>query len=273
MAQRNCEALDPRVRRTRQLLQKALQKMLQQKEFEEISVQDITEAATVNRATFYDHFGALRYAECGMVMTSYRVISCACQSLVLSMALGVCFAADVTSWGSAADGLRISVAILPVAGEPGDIQVSFQNTADKDRSVRIGVTVRPGDPVRTRATGGLGRADEYTCLVFGSLKLLFRDAEGNVHPLTFEVDAGSSPYRDPCTMTLGPGERRDFREPLKSFLITSQNAVPARVSGPGELWAEFDAGAEGGHAKAGCGGGAPCWLGKVVSNMLRLPPH
>jgi AcrR family transcriptional regulator len=53
---KSCETLDPRVRRTRQLLQQALQKMLEQKEFEDISVQDITEAATVNRATFYDHF-------------------------------------------------------------------------------------------------------------------------------------------------------------------------------------------------------------------------
>jgi AcrR family transcriptional regulator len=56
MAQRSCETLDPRVRRTRQLLQQALQRILEEKEFEEISVQDIAEAATVNRATFYDHF-------------------------------------------------------------------------------------------------------------------------------------------------------------------------------------------------------------------------
>src|SRR5439155_2955565 len=56
MVQKSCETLDPRVRRTRQLLQQALQKMLAEKDFEEISVQDIAEAATVNRATFYDHY-------------------------------------------------------------------------------------------------------------------------------------------------------------------------------------------------------------------------
>jgi AcrR family transcriptional regulator len=56
MAQKSCETLDPRVRRTRQLLQQALKKVLGDKDFEDISVQDITEAATVNRATFYDHF-------------------------------------------------------------------------------------------------------------------------------------------------------------------------------------------------------------------------
>lgn len=48
--------MDPRIRRTRKLLQDALQKVLEKKEFDEISVQDITDAATVNRATFYDHF-------------------------------------------------------------------------------------------------------------------------------------------------------------------------------------------------------------------------
>lgn len=52
----DCEVRDPRIRRTRQLLQGALRSLLQTKSFDEISVQDITEAATVNRATFYDHY-------------------------------------------------------------------------------------------------------------------------------------------------------------------------------------------------------------------------
>lgn len=52
----DCEVRDPRIRRTRQLLQGALKQLLESKPFEDISVQDITEAATVNRATFYDHY-------------------------------------------------------------------------------------------------------------------------------------------------------------------------------------------------------------------------
>jgi len=50
------ENLDPRIRRTRQLLQQALEKLLLKKDFGEISVQDIADAATVNRVTFYDHY-------------------------------------------------------------------------------------------------------------------------------------------------------------------------------------------------------------------------
>jgi AcrR family transcriptional regulator len=52
----DCEVRDPRIRRTRQLLQGALSTLMQTKGFDEISVQDITDAATVNRATFYDHY-------------------------------------------------------------------------------------------------------------------------------------------------------------------------------------------------------------------------
>lgn len=48
--------MDPRVRRTRLLLQQALADLLEKQPFDKLSVQDIAEAATVNRATFYDHY-------------------------------------------------------------------------------------------------------------------------------------------------------------------------------------------------------------------------
>src|SRR5271156_3464929 len=48
--------VDPRIRRTRQMLFQAFQDLLAEKAFDLISVQDITERSTLNRATFYDHF-------------------------------------------------------------------------------------------------------------------------------------------------------------------------------------------------------------------------
>ncbi|WP_283747530.1 TetR/AcrR family transcriptional regulator [Bacillus cereus] len=48
--------IDPRVRRTRILLRDALITLLSEKEYEHITINDITELATVNRATFYLHF-------------------------------------------------------------------------------------------------------------------------------------------------------------------------------------------------------------------------
>jgi AcrR family transcriptional regulator len=48
--------LDPRVKRTRKLLQQALTELMAEKSYRAITVGDIANRATVNRATFYAHF-------------------------------------------------------------------------------------------------------------------------------------------------------------------------------------------------------------------------
>jgi len=92
------EIVDPRIRRTRQLLQQALVKLMETKEFEKISVQDITEAATVNRATFYDHYGdKFALLEC-MVAARFQELLAqrgvqfdgTCASALRALVLGVC---------------------------------------------------------------------------------------------------------------------------------------------------------------------------------------
>lgn len=50
------EKLDPRVKRTRQMIDQAFIQLLSEKGFDAISVQDVTARAGVNRATFYAHF-------------------------------------------------------------------------------------------------------------------------------------------------------------------------------------------------------------------------
>jgi AcrR family transcriptional regulator len=47
---------DPRVLRTRKLLKDALCDLLAEKSFQAVTVQDVAERATVNRATFYAHY-------------------------------------------------------------------------------------------------------------------------------------------------------------------------------------------------------------------------
>ena len=47
---------DPRVKRTRKLLQQAFVELLSEKPFDAITVQDIAARSTINRATFYAHF-------------------------------------------------------------------------------------------------------------------------------------------------------------------------------------------------------------------------
>lgn len=50
------EKLDPRVKRTRGLILQSFENLLAEKNFETISVQDVTDKAQINRATFYAHF-------------------------------------------------------------------------------------------------------------------------------------------------------------------------------------------------------------------------
>lgn len=98
MNETTCETLDPRVRRTRQLLQSALGKLLEQKEFEKISIQDIADAATLNRATFYDHYDdKFALLECMVGIRFHELLSergvlfdGSCAGGLGAMVLGVC---------------------------------------------------------------------------------------------------------------------------------------------------------------------------------------
>lgn len=47
---------DPRTLRTRQLIVDSFLSLASEKDFNNITVRDITEKATINRATFYAHF-------------------------------------------------------------------------------------------------------------------------------------------------------------------------------------------------------------------------
>lgn len=47
---------DPRVLRTRQIIREAFRALLQNKGFDAITIKDIAQRATINRATFYAHY-------------------------------------------------------------------------------------------------------------------------------------------------------------------------------------------------------------------------
>jgi AcrR family transcriptional regulator len=52
----NNEKQDPRVKRTRQMIEQSFMQLVTEKGFQAVSVQDITGRAGINRATFYAHF-------------------------------------------------------------------------------------------------------------------------------------------------------------------------------------------------------------------------
>lgn len=56
MTSAGVERVDPRVARTRRLLQEALMDLAKSRPLDDISIADIADAATVNRTTFYQHY-------------------------------------------------------------------------------------------------------------------------------------------------------------------------------------------------------------------------
>lgn len=90
--------VDPRIRRTRVLLQDALFNLLKSKPFESVTVQDITTEATVSRATFYSHYLDKHDLLNGMTDTRFQALlnergvsfDGTCNSALRAILLGVC---------------------------------------------------------------------------------------------------------------------------------------------------------------------------------------
>src|SRR5436305_5910588 len=116
----DCEVRDPRIRRTRQLLQGALQGLLQVKSLDEILVQDITDAATVNRGTFYDHYTDKFALFEAMVANDFRKLldernvqfDGSCPSALSVIVLAVCD--YLTMANSAPNGCTLHSAFTPL---------------------------------------------------------------------------------------------------------------------------------------------------------------
>jgi len=98
--------VDPRIRRTRQMLFQAVQTLLAEKSFDSISVQDIAERSTLNRATFYDHFtdkfalleAMMSERISALIATRMEQSTGGCQAALRQLILGACdFLAEVSS--------------------------------------------------------------------------------------------------------------------------------------------------------------------------------
>ncbi len=91
------ETTDPRIRRSRQLLVEALAKLLTQKSFDDISIQEIAAEATLNRATFYLHYPdknallrAMTAERFGELIQRRGLSFTDCDGALRAIALGVC---------------------------------------------------------------------------------------------------------------------------------------------------------------------------------------
>jgi AcrR family transcriptional regulator len=118
----SAEAADPRILRSRQMLMEALAKLLDRKEFDQISVQEIADEATLNRATFYLHYADKNALLQAMTAARFRDLIARrglsftdCDGALRAIALGVCdYLAETTGCPSQLTKMPLEGSIIPV---------------------------------------------------------------------------------------------------------------------------------------------------------------
>ena len=113
---------DPRILRSRRMLMDSLARLLMKKEFEDISVQEIADDATLNRATFYLHYpdkNALLQAVTGArfrdLIERRAITFTDCHGALRAIALGVCdYLAETTGCPSQLTRMPLQSSIIPV---------------------------------------------------------------------------------------------------------------------------------------------------------------
>ncbi len=116
------EATDPRILRSRRMLMEALVRLLTKKEFEDISIQEIADEATLNRATFYLHYPDKNALLQAMTDARFRDLIARrglsftdCDDALRAIALGVCdYLAETTGCPSQLTKMPLEGSIIPV---------------------------------------------------------------------------------------------------------------------------------------------------------------
>ena len=116
------ENTDPRVLRSRQMLMESLLRLLTRKEFDNISIQEIADEATLNRATFYLHYPdknallqAVTAARFRDLIARRSLSFTNCDGALRAIALGVCdYLAETTGCPSQLAKMSLEGSIIPV---------------------------------------------------------------------------------------------------------------------------------------------------------------
>lgn len=116
------ETTDPRIVRSRRMLMEALVRLLGRKEFEDISIQEIADEATLNRATFYLHYPDKNALLQAMTAARFRELIARrglaftnCDGALRAIALGVCdYLAETTGCPKQLERMPLEGSIIPV---------------------------------------------------------------------------------------------------------------------------------------------------------------
>ena len=113
---------DPRILRSRRMLMDSLERLLKKQEFEDISVQEIADDATLNRATFYLHYPDKNALLQAMTESRFRALIerraitfTNCNGALRAIALGVCdYLAERTGCPTQLARVPLEGSIIPV---------------------------------------------------------------------------------------------------------------------------------------------------------------
>jgi AcrR family transcriptional regulator len=125
LLQPETEATDPRILRSRRMLMDSLDRLLKTKELEDISIQEIADDATLNRATFYLHYSdknALLQAMTGVrfrhLIERRAITFTDCHGALRAIALGVCdYFVETTTCPTQFARMPLEGSIIPVVEE------------------------------------------------------------------------------------------------------------------------------------------------------------
>jgi AcrR family transcriptional regulator len=122
LPQPETETTDPRILRSRRMLMDSMAKLLIKKAFEDISIQEIADDATLNRATFYLHYPDKHALLQAMTGSRFRdlierraITFTDCNGALRAIALGVCdYLAESTGCPSQLARIPLEGSIIPV---------------------------------------------------------------------------------------------------------------------------------------------------------------
>jgi AcrR family transcriptional regulator len=113
------EKLDRRVRRTRRALREAMQNLMAEKGYDQVTIEELTERADIGRTTFYLHYGAKQ----DLLFEQFDEL--------LDQLVGQLTDIPLSSWSQQGQ-------VLPVEDHPGrPISMIFEHAAENEDLYRI----------------------------------------------------------------------------------------------------------------------------------------
>src|SRR6201982_2073576 len=122
LLQPETQTTDPRILRSRRMLMDSLAKLLIKKAFEDISIQEIADEATLNRATFYLHYPDKNALLQAMTAARFRDLIARrglsfsnCDGALRAIALGVCdYLAETAGCPTQLAKMALEGSIIPI---------------------------------------------------------------------------------------------------------------------------------------------------------------